>query len=84
MAATRISVSLMLLTAALVWLAPSLVWGREGETAWGCSITRPDGFKEPGTKNDKGECCSALYADDCIPPASGQPRGAMFYGSFKH
>ena len=85
MAAIRFSISLMLVTAS-VWLAPSVAWGRpiKGKAAGECSITRPDGIKEPGTKNDKGECCSAFYADDCVPPTSGQQNGATFYGSFKH
>ena len=81
MAANRISVSLMLLVTT-VWLAPT-VGGRPiaGTAAVKCTITRPDGFKEPGMKNAKGECCSSFYADDCVPPTSD---GARFYGSFKH
>jgi hypothetical protein len=66
-----------LLVAVPMWLAPGLAVG--GPIAGRCTITRPDGFKEKGTKNDKGECCSALYADDCFPPA--QEKGATFYGS---
>jgi hypothetical protein len=83
MAANRISVSLMLLVTASVWLAPTVAWGRPiaGTAAVKCTITRPDGFKEPGMKNAKGECCSSFYADDCVPPTSD---GARFYGSFKH
>ena len=82
MAANRISVSLMLLVTTWAWLAPT-VGGRPiaGTAAVKCTITRPDGFKEPGMKNAKGECCSSFYADDCVPPTSD---GATFYGSFKH
>jgi hypothetical protein len=85
MAAIRLSLCLFLVIV-LVWLAPSVALGGpiKRKAAGECTITRPDGFKEPGTKNDKGECCSAFYADDCIPPASGQEKGATFYGSNKH
>jgi hypothetical protein len=84
MAVIRFSIFLMLLVAASVWLAPSATCGRPiARTATEeCSITRPDGHKEPGVKNDKGECCSAFYADDCIPPTP-QQNGAAFYGSYK-
>ena len=63
MAANRISVSLMLLVTTSVWLAPT-VGGRPiaGTAAVKCAISRPDGFKEPGMKNAKGECCSSFYA----------------------
>jgi hypothetical protein len=75
----------MLVTAS-VWLASSVASGRpiERKAAVECTIIRPDGFKEPGMKNVKGECCSSLYADDCVPPTSGQQNGATFYGSYKH
>jgi hypothetical protein len=84
MAAIRLSLYLFLVTV-LVWLAPSVALGGPiKRTAAGeCTITRPDQFKEPGTKNDKGECCSAFYADDCFPPAFGREKGATFYGSNK-
>jgi hypothetical protein len=81
MAAFRFS--LMLLVTASVWLAPSVASGRpiEGRAAPECIIMRPDGFKEPGMKNVKGECCSSFYADDCVRPTSGQQNGVTFYGS---
>ena len=32
-----------------------------------CDITLPGGTKEPGTENDKGECCSTLHPNDpCV------------------
>jgi hypothetical protein len=51
-----------------------------------CSITRPDGVKEPGVTNIRGECCSSFYsnsgnADDCVPPTPGRADGAKFYTS---
>ena len=71
MSAIRFSLCLFLVTV-LVWLAPSVALGApiKRKAAGECTITRPDGFKEPGTKNDKGECCSAFYADDCVRQGS--------------
>jgi hypothetical protein len=51
-----------------------------------CSITRPDGVKEPGVTNTRGECCSSFYsnsgnADDCVAPTPGRTDGAKFYTS---
>jgi hypothetical protein len=75
MSAIRFSTSLLFLAA--LWLAPTVARGESGD----CTITRPHGLKEPGVKNDKGKCCSAFYADDCVPPTPGQR--AVFYSSSK-
>ena len=74
MATTRFS-TLLVLPAAL-WLAASLVRADED-----CIITRPGGVKEPGVTNNKGECCSSFYADDCVPPTHGRLDGSRFYTS---
>jgi hypothetical protein len=72
MATTRFATLLVL--PATLWLAASLVRADED-----CTITRPGGVKEPGVTNDKGECCSSLYADDCVRLTHGRSDGAQFY-----
>ena len=69
----------LLVLATALWLAGGL-----GEKI--CSITRPDGEKEPGVTNKRGECCSSFYSnsgnwDDCVPPTPGRADGAKFYSS---
>jgi hypothetical protein len=36
-----------------------------------CTITRFDGSKEPGMTNIQGQCCSSIYADNCVSEADG-------------
>jgi hypothetical protein len=74
MATTRFSTLLML--PAVLWLAGNLIPADED-----CIITRPGGAKEPGVTNNKGECCSSFYADDCVPSTHGRSDGAQFYTS---
>jgi len=41
-----------------------------------CSIALPGGTKEPGTENDKGECCSVLHPNDpCVIILKPMPTG---------
>jgi hypothetical protein len=71
----------LLVLPATLWLAATLIRADQD-----CSITRPDGMKEPGVINIKGECCSSFYsnsgnADDCVPPTPGRLDGATFHTS---
>jgi hypothetical protein len=84
MAAFRFCIALVLTATGFAWLGSSLGWARAGRqlAPEECSILRPGGLKEPGVKNAKGECCSAFWADDCIPPYPGQD-GMTFRGPNK-
>ncbi len=77
MSTTRFSTLLVL--PATLWLAASVI-----RTDEDCTITRPGGVKEPGVTNNKGECCSSFYADDCVPPAHARLDGnTILYFSVK-
>ena len=66
----------LLVLPATLWLAASVVRADKD-----CTITRPGGATEPGVTNDKGECCSSFYADDCVQPTHDRSDGARFYTS---
>ena len=70
----------MLLVLATFWLAATFAFDDD------CTIIRPNGQKEPGVTNIRGECCSSFYSnngnwDDCVPPTPGRADGARFYTS---